>query len=109
MPDRVGFVRLGIMGRPIARNLARAGNELVLFNRTRDKAEELAGQLGAGVAGSPREVAERTGVVFTMLPGPREVREVVTGDDGLLRGAAGGSLIVDTSTSSPVLARELAR
>ncbi len=92
----------------MARNLARAGNELVLYNRTRNKAEELAGQLGAGVAGSPREVAERTGVVFTMLPGPREVREIVAGEDGLLRGSAEGSLIVDASTSSPVLARELA-
>ena len=105
MPERVGFVGLGIMGGPMARNLMEAGHELVLYNRTRSKAEEL----GAEVATNPREVAERSGVIFTMLPGPPEVEEVVAGDGGLLQGAGEGSLIVDTSTSSPVLARELAR
>jgi 2-hydroxy-3-oxopropionate reductase len=109
MPERVGFVGLGIMGGPMARNLAEAGHELVLYNRTRSKAEELAGEVGAEVATNPGEVAERSGVIFTMLPGPPEVEEVVTGEDGLLQGAGEGSLIVDTSTSSPVLARELAR
>ena len=105
MPERVGFVGLGIMGGPMARNLMEAGHELVLYNRTRSKAEEL----GAEVATSPREVAERSGVIFTMLPGPPEVEEVVAGEGGLLQGAGEGSLIVDTSTSSPVLARELDR
>jgi 2-hydroxy-3-oxopropionate reductase len=105
MPEKIGFVGLGIMGRPMARNLMEAGHELVLYNRTRSKAEEL----GAEVATNPREVAERSGVIFTMLPGPPEVEEVVAGEDGLLQGAGEGSLIVDTSTSSPVLARELAR
>ena len=94
-------------GGPMARNLAQAGHDLVLYNRTRSKAEELAGELGAEVAANPREVAERSGVTFTMLPGPLEVEEVVAGEGGLLRGAGEGSLIVDTSTSSPVLAREL--
>jgi 2-hydroxy-3-oxopropionate reductase len=96
-------------GGPMARNLAEAGHELVLYNRTRSKTEELAGEVGAEVATNPREVAERSGVIFTMLPGPPEVEEVVAGEGGLLQGAGEGSLIVDTSTSSPVLARELAR
>jgi 2-hydroxy-3-oxopropionate reductase len=109
MPEKIGFVGLGIMGRPMARNLMEAGHELVLYNRTRSKAEDLARAGGAEVAGSPGEVAERSGVIFTMLPGPPEVEEVVAGDGGLLQGAGEGSLIVDTSTSSPVLARELAR
>jgi 2-hydroxy-3-oxopropionate reductase len=109
MPERIGFVGLGIMGRPMARNLAEAGHELVLYNRTRSKAEELAGEVGAEVATNLEEVAERSGVIFTMLPGPPEVEEVVAGEGGLLEGAGEGSLIVDTSTSSPVLARELAR
>ena len=109
MPERVGFVGLGIMGRPMARNLMLAGHELVLYNRTRARAEDLARQLGAGVAARPQEVAERAGVIFTMLPGPREVGEIVAGEDGLLQGAGEGSLIVDASTSSPVLARELSR
>src|ERR671917_2051610 len=92
-------------GAPMARNLMEAGHELVLYNRTRSKAEAL----GAEVAASPREVAERSSVIFTMLPGPPEVEEIVAGEGGLLQGASEGSLIVDTSTSSPVLARELAR
>jgi len=108
MPERVGFVGLGIMGRPMARNLAEAGHELVLYNRTRSKADELANEVGAEVAPNLEEVARRSAVIFTMLPGPPEVEEVVAGEDGLLQGAGEGSLIVDTSTSSPVLARELA-
>ena len=95
-------------GRPMARNLMEAGYELVLYNRTRSKAEDLAGEGGAEVAGSPEEVARRSGVIFTMLPGPPEVEEVVAGEGGLLQGSAEGSLVVDTSTSLPVLARELA-
>ena len=81
----------------------------MLYNRTRSRAEDLAGERGAEVAGSPQEVAGRSGAVFTMLPGPPEVEEVVAGEGGLLQGASEGSLVVDTSTSSPVLARELAR
>ncbi len=108
MPERVGFVGLGIMGAPMARNLMEASHELVLYNRTRSKAEELAAGGAAEVAASPQQVARECGVIFTMLPGPPEVEELVAGEDGLLEGAAEGSLIVDTSTSSPVLARELA-
>jgi 2-hydroxy-3-oxopropionate reductase len=109
MPERVGFVGLGIMGRPMARNLMRAGYELVLYNRTRSKAEELAAEVGAKVAEIPKEVARSSGVIFTMLPGPPEVEEVVAGEGGLLETAKRGTLIVDMSTSSPALARELAR
>ena len=97
------------MGGPMACNLALAGYELVLYNRTRSKAEELAAEVGAKVAEIPKEVARSSGVIFTMLPGPPEVEEVVAGEDGLLEGAGEGSLIIDMSTSSPVLARELAR
>jgi len=96
-------------GRPMARNLMEADYELVLYNRTWSKAEKLAGEGGAEVAGSPKEVARRSEITFTMLPGPPEVEEIVAGEDGLLEGAGEGSLIVDMSTSSPVLARELAR
>ena len=97
------------MGGPMARNLMRAGHELVLHNRTRRKAEELAAEGKAEVADSPAEVARKGAVTITILPGPPEVEEAVAGETGLLEGAAEGSLIVDMSTSSPVLARELAR
>src|SRR5829696_8664124 len=95
------------MGAAMAGNLLEAGHELVVHNRTRTKAEQLA-QHGARVAASPREVAQTSDVVITMLPGPPEVEEVVAGEGGLLEGAAEGSLIVDMSTSSPLLARQLA-
>jgi 2-hydroxy-3-oxopropionate reductase len=105
--EKVGFVGLGIMGAAMARNLLLgAGHGLVVHNRTRAKAEELA-EHGADVADSPREVAETSGVVITMLPGPPEVEEVVAGEGGLLEGAREGSLIIDMSTSSPILAQEL--
>jgi 2-hydroxy-3-oxopropionate reductase len=92
----------------MARNLLEAGYELVIHNRSRGKIEELVAE-GAEAAESPKEVADNSGIIFTMLPGPPEVREVVIGEDGLLRGAGEGSLLVDMSTSSPVLAKELAR
>jgi 2-hydroxy-3-oxopropionate reductase len=105
--EKVGFVGLGIMGGAMAGNLLEVGHEIVVHNRTRTKAEHLS-QHGARVAASPREVAQRSDVVITMLPGPPEVEEVVAGEGGLLEGAAEGSLIVDMSTSSPLLARQLA-
>ena len=108
MEKAVGFVGLGIMGACMAGNLLEAGHELVVHNRTRTKAERLA-QRGARVADSPREVAEGSNVIITMLPGPPQVEEVVAGQGGLLEGAREGSLIIDMSTSSPILARELAR
>jgi 2-hydroxy-3-oxopropionate reductase len=106
--DKVGFVGLGIMGTSMARNLIEDGHELVIHNRTRAKAEKLA-KLGAEVATSPREVAGRSDVIITMLPGPPEVEEVLAGENGLLEGVREGSLIVDMSTSSPLLAQELSR
>ncbi len=95
------------MGAAMASNLLEAGHELVVHNRTRTKAEQLV-PYGALVADSPREVAEASDIIITMLPGPPEVEEVVAGEDGLLEGTREGSLIVDMSTSSPILARELA-
>lgn len=108
MYAKVGFVGLGIMGKPMARNLMEAGYDLIVYNRSRGKIEDLVSE-GAEAAESPKEIAEDATIIFTMLPGPPEIREVVAGEDGLLRGAGEGSLLVDMSTSSPVLARELAR
>jgi 2-hydroxy-3-oxopropionate reductase len=108
MTEKVGFVGLGIMGAAMAKNLLGAGHHLVVHNRTREKAEAL-GALGAEVADSPGEVAQKSGVVITMLPGPPDVRQVVAGEGGLLEGAREGSLIIDMSTSSPTLARDLHR
>ena len=97
------------MGLPMARNLARAGFDLTVFNRTSNKAEGLAEETAAAVAYGPAELGGRCDVVITMLPGPPEVEAVIAGEDGLLEGMSRGTLLVDMSTSSPVLARGLAR
>ncbi|MDQ4062965.1 MAG: NAD(P)-binding domain-containing protein, partial [Actinomycetota bacterium] len=83
MAEKIGFVGLGIMGGPMAKNLMEAGYELVLYNRTKEKAEEIAAD-GATVAGSPREVAEGCGIIITMLPDSPDVEAVVAGEDGML-------------------------
>lgn len=105
---QIGFVGLGIMGAPMARNLMDAGYELVLFNRTRSKADGLAEDNPAEVADTIEELARKCDVVITMLPGPPEVESVCSGEGGLLDGMHQGTLLVDMSTSSPVLARALA-
>jgi 2-hydroxy-3-oxopropionate reductase len=109
MSDRIGFVGLGIMGGPMARNVMSAGYELVLFNRTRGKAEELAEDNPARVADTIEELALESDVVITMLPGPPEVETVYAGEGGLLESMRQGTLLIDMSTSSPLLARGLAR
>ncbi len=107
MAERVGFIGLGIMGYPMAQNLIEAGYELVLYNRTREKAEDLA-EGGAEVAGSPKEVAEQSDIVVTMLPDSPQVEEVVAGEDGVLEGIQEGALLVDMSTISPLVTEEIA-
>ena len=107
MAQKIGFIGLGIMGSPMAKNLMEAGHELVLYNRTKEKAEKLAGD-GATVADTPRAVAESSDIIITMLPDSPDVAAVVEGEDGVLEGTKEGSLVVDMSTISPVVARELA-
>jgi 2-hydroxy-3-oxopropionate reductase len=107
MADAVGFIGLGIMGRPMAKNLMDAGYELVVHNRSPEKAEELAEEGNATAAGSPREVAEACDIVITMLPDSPDVEAVVAGEDGVLEGLREGALLVDMSTISPVVTEEL--
>jgi 2-hydroxy-3-oxopropionate reductase len=97
------------MGLPMARNLAEAGFELTVFNRTSSKAQKLAEEYNVAVAYDPAELGGRSDIVITMLPGPPEVEAVVAGEGGLLESMGQGALLVDMSTSSPVLARALAR
>ncbi len=92
------------MGRPMAENLIEAGYDLVAYNRTREKAEELD---GATVADTPREVAQQSDIIFTMLPDSPQVEEVLADEDGVLEGVKEGALIVDMSTISPVVTEEL--
>jgi 3-hydroxyisobutyrate dehydrogenase-like beta-hydroxyacid dehydrogenase len=106
--ESVGFVGLGIMGSLQAANLAKAGYELTVFNRTRERAEKWVAEHGGTVAGSPREVAERSGVVITMVVDGPQVKQMILGSDGALEGARDGTLFVDMSTIAPATARELA-
>ena len=107
MAEKVGFIGLGIMGRPMAKNLMEAGYELVVHNRSPEKAEELAEEGNATAAGSPRDVAEACDVVITMLPDSPDVEAVVAGEGGVLEGIRDGALLVDMSTISPVVTEEL--
>ena len=104
----IGFIGLGIMGKPMARNLAKAGYDLVIYNRSRDDVDTL---LAEGdefqAAASPREVAERTKAIVTMLPDSPDVRDVVFGENGLLPAIDKGHLLIDMSTIAPATAVEV--
>ena len=102
----IGFIGLGIMGKPMARNLIKAGYSLVVHNRSRAAVNELEKE-GARVAGNPQEVAAQTEIIITMLPDSPDVEQVIAGDRGLFEGAKPGTLLIDMSTISPVLARRL--
>jgi len=104
---RLGFVGLGLMGLPMARRLLKGGYQLTVFTRTPKKAEPLVLE-GARAARDPADVARQSDAVITMLPDSPEVIEVVTGEVGLLAGAAPGMLWIDMSTISPAVTRDLA-
>jgi 2-hydroxy-3-oxopropionate reductase len=103
----VGFIGLGIMGKPMAQNLLHAGYPLVVLNRSQAAVDELAGE-GAQRGASPRDVASRSQVVITMLPDSPDVEAVVLGNDGVAQGIAGGALYIDMSTIAPATARKIA-
>jgi 3-hydroxyisobutyrate dehydrogenase-like beta-hydroxyacid dehydrogenase len=103
----LGYVGLGVMGSAVVRRLLDAGHDVVVWNRTREKAEPLLAA-GASWAASPRDVAERSEIVFTMVTSTDAVRAVTEGPDGILAGLAAGKVYVDMSTSSPANTRELA-
>lgn len=104
---KVGFIGLGIMGRPMAGHLAKAGHTLFVYNRSRAAVDALTAQ-GAVACGSPREAAERSDVIVTMLPDSPQVKEVVLGENGVVEGLAPGSIVIDMSSINPAVARELA-
>jgi 2-hydroxy-3-oxopropionate reductase len=108
MPETIGFIGLGVMGAPMARNLLEAGHALVVHSRSPEPVEALA-EAGTEAASSPREVGERADVVITMLPDSPAVEAVVLGEDGVLEGASEGGLLVDMSTIHPTVAVAVAR
>lgn len=104
--ERIGFIGLGIMGKPMSRNLLKAGYPLVVYNRSPAALEELAAD-GATIAPSPQAVAEQTDVVISCVADSPDVEAIVLGDRGILAGARSGMLYIDMSTIAPVTARKI--
>ena len=105
---RIGFIGLGVMGRPMALNLLKAGYPMVVWNRTRSKMKSLL-EAGAEGADSPREVAEKSDVVITMVTDSPDVEEVILGPNGVIHGAHPGLVVIDMSTISPTVTRRIAQ
>jgi 3-hydroxyisobutyrate dehydrogenase len=103
---RIGWIGTGVMGLSMCRHLMEKGYAATVYNRTRDKARPLL-EAGAAWQESPRSVAERSDVVFTIVGFPRDVREVFLGGQGVLAGSRPGMVLVDMTTSDPTLAREI--
>jgi 2-hydroxy-3-oxopropionate reductase len=107
MSERIGFIGLGIMGKGMARNLLKAGFEVTVWNRTASKAEELSAE-GAKVAASPKELAAASDIIISCVSDTPDVQNVLLGENGAIEGAKKGSLVIDMSTISPQVTKEIA-
>jgi 2-hydroxy-3-oxopropionate reductase len=105
---KLGFIGLGIMGKPMAKNLLKAGFNLVVFSRSNGPVEELVKEKALS-ANSPGEVAEHSEVIITMLPDSPEVEEIILGKDGVIRGTKPGSVVIDMSSINPLVTQEIAK
>lgn len=108
MQTHVGLIGLGIMGKPMANNLLKAGFPLTVHNRSRGKVEELVRQ-GATAANSPREVAGAVDVIITILPNSPDVELVALGPNGIKEEAKQGQLFIDMSTINPIVSQKIAK
>jgi 2-hydroxy-3-oxopropionate reductase len=107
MAERIGFIGLGIMGRPMAINLIKAGYQVIAHDIVRSAAEDLL-NAGAADGGSAKGVTQQSDIVITMLPDSPQVRDVVLGKHGVIDGARAGQILADMSTISPLTSREVA-
>ena len=107
MNERIGFIGLGIMGRGMAHNLLKAGFEVGVWNRTATRMEPLVAA-GATTAASPAELAAKNDIIITCVSDTPDVQAVILGDEGVLHGVRPGSLVIDMSTISPQVTREIA-
>lgn len=107
MLDTIGFIGLGIMGKPMAHNLLKAGFGVIVHNRHQEVTDELVAA-GASAGGQPREIATSCDVLIMMLPDSPQVEEVLVGNDGVIKGARTGLIVIDMSTISPIMTRTLA-
>lgn len=107
MSQKLAFLGLGVMGFPMAGHLARAGHEVTVYNRTKEKARSWSEKYGGQAADTPADAAKGASVVFLCVGNDTDVREVVCGKGGALSGMAAGTILVDHTTTSASLAREL--
>jgi 2-hydroxy-3-oxopropionate reductase len=107
MLPKIGFIGLGIMGKPMSKNLIRAGYQLVVFNRSKAAVDELVAA-GAQAADSPKALAGQVDIIITMLPDSPQVKEVVLGEGGVIEGAKRGAVVIDMSSIAPLVSREIA-
>ena len=103
---KIGFIGLGIMGKPMAKNLLKAGHEVVCFDVNKDNVENVVAA-GAKAAASAADVASQVPVVITMLPNSPHVKSVVMGEGGVLEGAAEGLILIDMSSIAPLASQEV--
>src|SRR3989454_8097603 len=106
--ERIGFIGLGIMGKPMARNLLKAGYPGGVQSRSRPPVDEVVAA-GAADGKSPRGVAQQSDIIITMLPDSPDVQQVVLGRDGVVEGIRAGAVLVDMSTISPLVTQEIAK
>lgn len=104
---RTAFIGLGVMGYPMAGFLSKAGHDVVVYNRTASKAESWTRQFGGSSAATPAAAAEDADVVFSCVGNDNDVREVILGKSGVLNGISPGAVIVDHTTASASIAREI--
>jgi len=107
MKKQIGFIGLGVMGKPMAKNLMKAGYSLSVYDIVKEPVKELVG-MGAKAARSAKEVGEKAEIVITIVPSSKEVQEVYLNEDGVLAGIKAGSIIIDMSTIDPIVSQEVA-
>jgi 3-hydroxyisobutyrate dehydrogenase len=106
--EKIGFVGLGIMGKPMCLNLLKAGFDVTAWNRTPSKIDEVVAA-GATAAASPKEVAQNSDIIITIVSDSPDVLAVILGDNGILHGAQAGSVVIDMSTISPTVTRDITK
>ncbi len=108
MKKNIGFIGLGIMGKPMSLNLIKAGHNLTVYDINKETVKIIVNS-GATSAESPKEVAANSDIIFTMLPNSQHVKEVVLGENGIIQSAKKGTIVIDMSSITPVVSKEIAR
>ncbi len=105
---KIGFIGIGLMGQGMSKNLLKAGYEVTVWNRTESKTKPVV-EAGASLAKSPKEVAENSDIVVSIVTGSKDVEEVLLGEDGAIHGAKKGDIFIDMSTISPIATMDFAK